>query len=112
MQGGTAVASDAWKDHERMMAKRLGGQRAGPTGKIGSDVLHDHLAIEAKERKRKVAWLEDMLLQTKKAARPGQLPIVILHWLNARHNSDIVLLRLKDFEEWFGDVGNPEASDS
>jgi hypothetical protein len=106
------VASTAWKKSELVIAKRLGGKRAGPTGKIGSDVLHDWLAIEVKERKRKAAWLEDMLLQTTKAARPGQLPIVILHWLNARHNSDIVLLRLKDFEEWFGDVGNPEASDS
>jgi hypothetical protein len=105
------VASDAWKQHEREMAKRLGGKRAGPTGKVGSDVLHDSFAVECKERKKKVAWLEDMLLQTKKAARPGQLPIVVLHWLNARHNNDIVMLRLSDFEEWFGDISTEQDTD-
>lgn len=97
------MADKPWKRHERAIAKRLGGERAGPTGREGSDVLHPAFGVECKERKAKVQWIEEYLDQTKGASLPGQLPIVVLHWLGDRHNQDIVMMRLKDFEEWFGD---------
>ena len=96
------MASDAWKKHERAVAKRLGGQRAGPTGKTGSDVLHPAFAIEAKERKSVPKYLEDFLDQAERSARPEQLPIVVLHKLGKRHDNDIVLIRLRHFEDWYG----------
>lgn len=92
----------AWKAHERECARRLGGKRAGPLGKRGSDVTHPLWAVECKERKALPAWLKSALAQSVKAARADQLPLVVLHELGARHDGDVVCLRLKDFEQWFG----------
>ncbi len=93
---------NAWKDHERQIAARLGGKRAGPTGRTGSDVLHDWLAIECKERKSLPAWMKAAMKQSVDAATDGLLPIVVWHVLGQRHDQDVVMMRLKDFEEWFG----------
>ncbi len=35
-------------------------------------------------------------------ASDGKLPIVVLHPKHKRHDDDLVLLRLRDFESWFG----------
>jgi hypothetical protein len=35
-------------------------------------------------------------------ASDGQLPVVVLHQKHKRHDDDLVLLRLSDFEAWFG----------
>jgi len=96
------MPNSAWKNCERALAKRLGGKRAGPTGRTGSDILHDWLAVECKERKRLPAWLKAALSQSIGAAKPEQLPIVILHELGTRHDGDLVVMRLRHFEEWFG----------
>ena len=95
----------AWKRHELVLAKRLGGVRAGPTGKTGPDVLHPMFSIEAKERKRPLPKeIRDAMAQSVAAARPGQLPIVVWHVLGQRHDEDMVMMRLRDFEQWGGQV--------
>jgi hypothetical protein len=93
------------RSHEIATAKRLGGKRTSVLGVSTPDVTSDWLCCECKERQTPTQWLESALQQATAAALPEQLPIVVLHWKGARHDNDIVFLRLRDFEQWFGDVG-------
>ncbi len=92
----------AWKANERAVAKRLNGQRVGPTGREGSDVAHPLFSVECKERKELPEWLVRAMGQSRRAARPEQIPIVVIHQLGRHHDSDLVMLRLADFEDLAG----------
>ncbi len=97
--------SSQWKSTERAVAKRLGGRRVPITGRQRGDVpdvQHSWLSIEVKHRKTIPAWLHDAMAQAVAAQRDGQLPIVCVHKAGARHDEDIVCVRMKDFVEWFG----------
>ena len=87
-----------WKQTERAIAKRLGGERVGPSGRATADVLTDALAIEVKTRKTLPRWLLDAMAQATAVASDGRLPIVVLHQVGQRHDDDLVVLRLADFE--------------
>jgi hypothetical protein len=91
-----------WKQHERHIAKRFGSARTGPQGKEGPDVITEWLCIEAKERDQLPAWLDDAIQQITACTPQDKLPVVILHGKGRRHDNDLVILRLKDFEDWFG----------
>lgn len=94
------MADKLWKATERAIAKRLGGERVGPSGKSTADVITDALAIEVKTRKTLPHWLLDAMAQaTAAAAADGRLPVVVLHQKGQRHDGDLVVLRLTDFEE-------------
>lgn len=71
-------------------------------------MAHEHLAIECKERKVIPQWLLHALDQAQMCAKRTQLPIAILHQLNSRHDDDIVCVRLKDWEQWYGSVRGEE----
>lgn len=88
---------------ERTIAKRLGGQRVGAAGRAAADVQTHWLAAEVKHRRRLPQWLKDALAQAVAGANDEQLPVVVLHEAGGRHDDDLVLLRLRDFQEWFGD---------
>ena len=94
-----------WKKTERAIAKRLGGQRVGATGKPGPDVVTSTLSVEVKTRKTLPKWLKDALAQATNGA-DGRLPVVIIHQAGERHADDLVLVRMGDFEDWFGEVTN------
>ena len=85
---------------ERAVAKRLGGQRVGHLG--GEDVSHSVFSCECKERASLPAWLTDAMAQAVRHAPEGKLAMVVLHLLGARHDSDLVVMRLGDFEQWYG----------
>ena len=87
-----------WKQTERAIAKRLGGERVGPSGKSTADVLTPTLAVEVKTRKALPRWLLDAMAQATAAAGDGRLPILVLHQVGQRHDGDLVVLRLADFE--------------
>ena len=72
------------------------------------DVETNAYSVEVKSRKRLPAWLEDAVCQAEANASDGKLAIVVLHQVGRRHDNDLVVVRLKDFEDFFGDV---EASD-
>ncbi|GIV58379.1 MAG: hypothetical protein KatS3mg042_1292 [Rhodothermaceae bacterium] len=94
-----------WKAVERKVAERLGGRRVPVTGRSrgdAPDVAHAWLSIEIKHRARLPAWIEDAMLQAEAAAREDQLPVAVLHERGRRHDEDLVVLRLRDFEAWFG----------
>lgn len=92
-----------WKQTERAIAKRLNGRRVGATGKATADVMSDWLSAEVKHRRRLPEWLKAALGQAANGAE-GRLPIAILHESGQRHADDLVLMRLADFEDWFGEV--------
>jgi len=103
------VTDKSWKASERIIAKRFGGRRTGPTGRCGPDVVTDWLQVEVKTRKRLPAWLLNALEQAR-AGCAERLPVVVLHRLGQRHDTDIVLLALQDFQDWFGMVTPKEGT--
>ena len=86
---------------ESAIAKYLGIERIAGSGK--RDLDGDWLCAEVKERAKPTAWLLDMIAQAVRLTKPGQLPIGVIHFLGARHDEDLVVVRLADFREWFGD---------
>jgi hypothetical protein len=99
-----------WKRVERTIARRLNGRRQGATGRTGADVVNDWLVAEVKHRRRLPQWLKDALTQAKSGAGE-RLAIVVLHEAGQRHSDDLVVLRLGDFQDWFGSVEG-EGSDA
>jgi hypothetical protein len=96
------MADKAWKRTEREVARRLGGQRVGPSGRSGPDVVSDWLQAEVKTRHRLPAWLKAALQQAQTGCPEYRLPLVVLHESGQHHAGDIVCLRLADFTAWFG----------
>jgi hypothetical protein len=92
------------KNHERAIAKRLGGKRVGIFG--GQDVEHDLYSIEAKSRQKFVAtgWMD----QAVRNAPANKIPVVIVHVTNQRRDNDLVMMRMKDFEDWHGTLKEGE----
>lgn len=98
------VLSRRGADNERNIAKRLNGQRTGNRGKAAPDVCAGHLIVECKERKSLPAWLHHAVQQAVAAARADQLPVVVLHELGSRHDSDLVVIRMANWQEWYGSL--------
>ena len=90
-----------WKEHERRTARALGGERVGPVGREGPDVVawDGRLVVECKHRSRLPQWLTGALAQARAAAGPDQLGIAVLHE-HGRHDS-LVVLSLADFALFF-----------
>ncbi len=91
-----------WKHTERRIARTLGGQRIGP-GCDRADVRSDWLCVECKHRATLPAWLKEAVQQARHYATERQLPIAVLHEAGARSAEDLVVLRLADFQAWFGE---------
>lgn len=96
-----------WKAVEREIANILGGERVPVTGRqrgSAPDVKHPVFAVEVKKRKTLPEWLHDAMRQAVASVRGEQLPIVVLHQKYLGHKGDFVVIRLQDFQEWYGDV--------
>jgi hypothetical protein len=94
-----------WKHAERQIAKRLGGRRVPVPGRAGlPDVAHPWLSVEVKHRRRLPQWLTMAMEQAERSATRGQLPLAVVHEAGTRYGQSLVLLRLADFEEWFGKI--------
>jgi len=98
------MANANWKRTERAIARRLNATRQGAVGRRGPDVTTSWLALEIKHRRRLPQWLKDALAQAKSGADEQRLAIVVLHESGQRHADDLVVLRLGDFQDWFGEV--------
>lgn len=93
-----------WKAVERRLAKRLHGRRLGATGRSGPDVLTSWLACEVKSRRRLPQWLHEAIAQARAGAGDNRLAVAILHETGQRHDGDLVVMTLRDFCAWFGDL--------
>jgi hypothetical protein len=97
------VSNAAWKDDERRVARRLGGERIALSGGRGAkskgDVLFPGWLVEVKRRARFAfaSWVSDVCL---KAEREGRRGVVVVHV--ARTQGWCVLLDLRDFEYLVG----------
>lgn len=96
------MPENPWKINERRIAGMLGGKRKPITGRGSVDIDHPWLAIEAKLRDRLPQWIEGALRQAE-AEAGEKLPIAVLHGKGLDHADDLVVLRLHNFIEWFGD---------
>ena len=99
------MSDRAWKAWERTLARLLGGRRVPITGRARGDVpdiSHPWLAIEAKVRREIPFWLEDALRQAEASAGPTQPPIAVIHKHRTAHGQALVVLRLRDWLDWFG----------
>lgn len=68
---------------------------------------NDLLVVEGKERENGLPlYIENALNQAASYTTDGQIPIVVWHKLCQRHDSDVVMMRLKHFEELWGEVPN------
>ncbi len=70
--------SVAWKAHELRVAKALGGTRAGPQGKHGSDITGTPYAVECKRTSRyslRRAWIEQARRQARQEDKPWILVV-------------------------------------
>ncbi|MCS7260607.1 MAG: hypothetical protein NZ765_07485 [Anaerolineae bacterium] len=98
------MADKLWKATERTIARRLNGQRTGATGRSGADVVNGWLSVEVKTRRQLPKWLHEALQQARAGAGEGQLAVAILHQTGDRYDDAVVLIRLRDFEAWFGNL--------
>jgi len=101
------MGDKTWKQCERAIAKRLQGQRTGATGRTGPDVLTPWACVEVKTRQALPRWLTDALAQARSNCWGDRLPLVVLHVTGERHDNDLVVLRLRDFEDWYGPLDLP-----
>ena len=87
----------AWKDHERRICRALGGERAGPQGREGSDCVDTPYAVECKRTTRyclRREWIVQARRQAKAEGKPWLLVI-------AEHadSSPLVVMDFKTFVE-------------
>lgn len=111
------MSDKLWKSVERRIAKYLGGERVPVTGRqrgSAPDIKHNWLSIEVKQRDKLPDWIHEAMDQAEKSITTirsqelidfhgsmSQLPISILHQTGNRIEDAYVVLRLKDFREWF-----------
>ena len=98
----------SWKRTESQVASRIGGERVPVTGRArgdAPDIAHDIWSPEVKHWTRMPVRVVDAMSQAKAAARNGQIPIVVLHQAGKRHDDDLVVVRLADFVDLYGEVG-------
>lgn len=72
------MPEQAWKRLERRVAEALGGTRAGPQGRHGSDVRGVPFAVECKRTTRyclRRDWIEQARRQSRQEGKPWLLVI-------------------------------------
>ena len=92
-----------WKYQERRAARLLNARRNPHGDPSAPDAENAALAIEVKTKRKLPEWLVAAVLQSKSKAKKEQLPIVAL--LGRDSPIDLVVLDLKDYQEWY--VGTP-----
>jgi hypothetical protein len=87
------------KSLERFVAQDLGGRRVGILGQEDVILHHGAFSLECKERKKLPVFIWNSMNQAdRNAQRNGYRPGVVLHELGDNHDSDIVLIKYKDFK--------------
>ena len=94
----------AWKAFERRLAHRVGGKRIPVTGERGgADVSAGSFVYQAKLRKGVPEYLRDWLRGIVAAGeRSGSTGVVVWKAPHARDDDAVVVLRLRDWQDWHG----------
>lgn len=86
------------KRTERAIARITGGQRLGLLGK--EDVDAGPFSIEVKDRKTFAGT--SFMEQAVRNCREGKTPLVVVHVTGKSHDGDLVMMRFKDWQDWYG----------
>ncbi len=78
----------------------FGGKNIGTLG--GEDGEHKIWSIEVKSCARFTG--EKYMKQCERNCKPGKTPLLVVHTKNMRHPEDLVIMRRKDWDQWFGKV--------
>ena len=92
--------SARWKEVERAVAAKLGGQRVPITGRQrgdAPDVQHPWLSIEVKHRKLLPGWLHEIGTELRYIDYQGGFPAIIMR----DDSQSFVVMRLAHFIEYF-----------
>jgi hypothetical protein len=105
-----------WKSVERKVAAKLGGERIPITGRQRGSApdctsAGGNLSIEVKDRKKIPEWLKDAMSQAIASQRDGQIPIVVLHECGMATGDNLLIIRLNDWCDLYGDVAKPRPHD-
>ena len=94
----------SWKAFERRVAKRVGGKRIPVTGeRDGADVIAPAFCYQAKLRRGLPSYLREWLRGIVAAGeRSGTTGVVIWKSPGALDDDAVVVLRLKDWQDWHG----------
>lgn len=90
-----------WQKHEQRVAEQFGTTRTH-SGEPGADVLSDWVVAECKSWRSLPARVEAALKQAEASADEDRLPVAVIHGVGRRYGDDLVVLRWKDFVDWFG----------
>jgi len=91
-----------WKNVERAICRRFGGERSGPTGRMGADCVNTApFAIQVKHRKSVPQWLTDAYAQSMRDAPNGTLAVLVLHPAGWSIDESMVIVPLSEFVEWY-----------
>jgi len=101
------MADKTWKAAERRIAAMLGGKRNGPTGTPQADIDAGWLQVECKHRADLPQWLVNSVQQARQHCQHDQLGVAVLHEAGKPYGRSLVVLRLDDWVDWFGD-GQPQ----
>ena len=96
-----------WKNLERKTAKVLTGKRNSRGNDFGQsmpDVEHPLLSIECKYRAKISGFLKDGIRQAEKY-HPDKIPVLILKEKHMK--GELVIIRLSDFQDLFGETKKP-----
>ena len=94
----------SWKAFERRVAARVGGKRVPVTGeRDGADVVAPAFVYQCKLRRGLPSYLKDWLRGiTMAGERAGATGVVVWKAPHARDDDAVVVLRLKDWQDWHG----------
>lgn len=93
-----------WKHAERKICRLLGLEHlGGVSGRSCPDGRGSWLVAEVKHREKLGQHLLQAMGQAEGYAGEGQLPVVVLHQRGQRYLESLVVMRLGDFRDWFGD---------
>lgn len=107
-----------WKAVEDKVCKALGLIRAPITGRTrgsAADCMHKDstktpfFSVEVKHRESLPDWMLDAMRQAVASMKEPetQLPLVVFHQKRQEYGDSVVMLRLKDFADYFGGPSGP-----
>lgn len=94
-----------WKKFEARVGRYLGCDgRVGNTGLATPDAQNEFYCIECKLWSSEPTQVVNALRQAERAAQDGQLPLAVIGRKNHATSSALVVLRLQDFADHFGEA--------
>ncbi len=69
-----------------------------------ADVRVDWLTAEVRRRAALPGWLTDAVDRARRCSTESQLPVAVLHAQGERVEDSLVVMRLRDFEAWYGEI--------